>query len=140
VRNGRAPLARSLCAGSLNAVALHGCTTTDAGLPSGTQAALVGGLNPTLKAYLIQELTRVGVRAIDAASYPDLAGVNPDNIANRTLLGMGAQLELTTPLRSAMFGINTRADRKNTTTPLFWSFTSAVRTAIARMEAGQPNN
>jgi len=53
-----------------------------------------------------------------------------DNIVNRTLLGMGAQLELTTPLRSAMFGTNTRADRKNTTLGLFWNFVAATRAAI----------
>jgi hypothetical protein len=37
-----------------------------------------------------------------------------------------------------MFGTNTRADRKNTTLQVFWSFTNATRAAIADLEAGQP--
>lgn len=56
------------------------------------------------------------------------------------MLGMGAQLEMTTDLRAAMFasGKNTRAERATNTLPLFWSFTTAVRTAIQRLEATQP--
>ena len=50
---------------------------------------------------------------------------------------MGAHLELTSPLRSAMFEVDTRADRKNTTTEVFRTFTAACRAAIARLEAEQ---
>ncbi|MEU4289762.1 poly-gamma-glutamate hydrolase family protein [Kribbella sp. NPDC026596] len=131
-------VARALAAGSLNAVGLHGCTTSEAELPNGTQAVLVGGLNTTFKSHLLTRLTAARIRAIDADSVPDLNGDEPLNIANRTLLGVGAQLELTTPLRRAMFRINTRADRKNTTLRLFWSFTTAARAAIADLEATQP--
>jgi phage replication-related protein YjqB (UPF0714/DUF867 family) len=56
------------------------------------------------------------------------------------LLAAGAQLELTTPLRRAMFRINTTADRKNTTRRLFWTFTTATRAAIADLEAEQPSS
>ncbi|TDD52653.1 hypothetical protein E1263_29030 [Kribbella antibiotica] len=131
-------VARSLAAGSLNAIGLHGCKESQAGLPTGTQAALVGGRNNALKSRLITRLTAAGVRAIDAATVPDLNGDDPANIANRTLLGAGAQLELTAPLRQAMFGTYTRADRKNTTLPIFWSFVTATRAAIADLEATQP--
>jgi hypothetical protein len=34
---------------------------------------------------------------------------------------LGGHLELTTPLREAMFLVNTRAERKHTTTEVFWS-------------------
>lgn len=129
------PYARSLCAGARYAVALHGCTTAQAGLSDGTQAVLVGGLDGTLKGHLIEELRAVGIQAIDAAPYADLNGDHVDNIANRTLLGMGGQMELTTPLRTAMFGTNTRAERKNTTLPLFWTFVGAIRAALAQREA-----
>lgn len=128
-------VARALTAGSLNAVGLHGCTTLQAELPDGTQAVLVGGRNTAFKAHLLTRLSAAGLHVVDAASIPDLAGEEPANIANRTLLTVGAQLELTTPLRLAMFGTNTRAERKNTTLPLFWSFTSAVRAATADLEA-----
>lgn len=131
-------VARALAGGSLNAVGLHGCTTSQAGLPDGAQAVLVGGRSPTFKAHLLTRHTAADIHAIDAAAISDLSGSEPTNIANRTLLGAGAQLELTNPLRRAMFRINTRADRKNTTRRLFWIFTTAVREAIADLEADQP--
>ena len=131
-------VARALAAGSLNAVGLHGCTTSDAGLPDDTRAVLVGGRNPTFKAHLLTRLTAADIYAIDATEIRDLNGDEPTNIANRTLLAAGAQLELTNPLRRAMFRINTREDRKNTTRRLFWTFTTATRTAIADLEATQP--
>jgi phage replication-related protein YjqB (UPF0714/DUF867 family) len=133
------PVARALAGGSLSAVSLHGCTAAQAGLADGTEAVLVGGRNSTFKTKLLTRLNAAGVRAIDAASIPDLNGDEPTNIANRTLLGTGAQLELTTALRLAMFGTNTRADRKNTTRQKFWSFTTATRAAITDLEATQPS-
>ena len=36
-----------------------------------------------------------------------------------------------------MFEVDTRADRKNTTTEVFRTFTTACRAAIARLEAEQ---
>ncbi|WP_443050412.1 poly-gamma-glutamate hydrolase family protein [Streptomyces sp. NBC_00286] len=118
-------------------VSLHGCTTSRAGLPDGTQAVLVGGLNTTLKQYLMESLAAVGIQAEDASGSEGLGGVNPANIMNRTLLGQGAQLEITTPLRTVMFGTNTRAGRKNTTTQVFWDVVHAVRQAVGRIEAEQ---
>lgn len=131
-------VAQALAGGSLNAVGLHGCTTAQAKLPNGTPAVLVGGRNVAFKYHLLTRVTAAGIQAIDADSVPELNGDEPTNIANRTLLAAGAQLELTTPLRHAMFRINTRADRKNTTRRIFWSFTTATRSAIADLEATQP--
>lgn len=130
-------VSRSLAGGALNAIGLHGCKPEQAGLPADTQAALVGGRNTSFKSHLLNRLAAAGIRAIDAAPYPELNGDHQSNIANRTLLGAGVQLELTTPLRLAMFGINTRAERKNTTKPIFWSFTAATRQAIIDQEATQ---
>ncbi|MFE2916952.1 poly-gamma-glutamate hydrolase family protein [Kitasatospora indigofera] len=131
--------ARSLCAGSLNVLSLHGCTATQAGLESGAQAVLVGGLNATFRQYLMEEFATAGIRAVTASGEEEIAGISPDNICNRSLTGMGAQLEITTDLRTALFapGKNTRADRAANTLPLFWTFTTAVRTAIGRLEATQ---
>jgi phage replication-related protein YjqB (UPF0714/DUF867 family) len=50
---------------------------------------------------------------------------------------MGGHLEITGPLRSAMFGVNTLAERKNTTTQVFWDFVAASRNAVAELEAEQ---
>ncbi|MFJ2865461.1 poly-gamma-glutamate hydrolase family protein [Kitasatospora sp. NPDC087314] len=132
--------ARTMCGGSLNVVSLHGCTAAQAGLETGAQAVLVGGLNATFRQYLMEEFSAAGIRAVTASGEEEIAGVSPENICNRSLLGMGAQLEMTTDLRAAMFaaGKNTRAERATNTLPLFWSFTTAVRTAIRRLEATQP--
>ena len=126
-----------LCAGSMNTLSLHGCSPADAGLAAGTAAVLVGGLNSSFKQYLIEALTIAGFQTKDAASIPALAGVEPANIANRNLLGAGCQLEITKPLRDAMFSAsdNTVAGRGNNTNGVFWDFVRAPRTAIARAEA-----
>jgi phage replication-related protein YjqB (UPF0714/DUF867 family) len=130
-------VAVSLCAGALNALALHGCRTAEAGLPDGTEAVLVGGRNPTLKQRLLDEFAAAGLHAIDAVGNDALNGDEPTNIVNRTLLGMGGHLEITAPLRLAMFGVNTRPQRKNTTTEVFRAFAAACRNALARVEAEQ---
>jgi phage replication-related protein YjqB (UPF0714/DUF867 family) len=132
-------IARSLCAGSLNVVSLHGCQPEQAGLEPGAAAVLVGGLNSTFRQYLMEEFTAAGIRAVTASGEEEIAGIDPDNICNRTLLGMGAQLEMTTALRTAMFaaGKNTVADRATNLLPSFWTFTAATRRAIDRLEAGQ---
>ena len=130
-------VALSLCAGALNALALHGCTTSQAGLPDGAEAVLVGGRNASLKLRLLEELASAGFSAIDAVDHDSINGDEPTNIANRTLLGMGGHLEITGPLRSAMFGVNTLAERKNTTTQVFWDFVAACRNAVAQLEAEQ---
>ncbi|WP_254802968.1 poly-gamma-glutamate hydrolase family protein [Kitasatospora sp. SUK 42] len=133
-------VARALCGGSSNVLSLHGCTPAQAGLEAGAQAVLVGGLNSTFRQYLMEEFAAAGIRAVTASGEEEIAGISPENICNRSLLGMGAQLEMTTDLRAAMFapGKNTRADRAANTLPLFWSFTTAVRTAVRRLEATQP--
>lgn len=131
-------VAVSLCGGALNVLALHGCTTSQAELPDGAQAVLVGGRNAALKQHLLDELAAAGLTAIDAVDHDALNGDDPTNITNRTLLGMGGHLEITAPLRLAMFGVNTRAQRRHTTTQVFWDFVAASRNALARVEAEQP--
>jgi phage replication-related protein YjqB (UPF0714/DUF867 family) len=130
-------VALSLCGGALNALALHGCTTEAAGQPDGKEIVLVGGRNQTLKHHLLEAFARENLLAIDALGVRALNGDDAGNIANRTLLGMGGQLELTTPLRLAMFEENTRPRRKHTTTAVFLAFVVACRAALARLEAEQ---
>ncbi|MFG2039449.1 poly-gamma-glutamate hydrolase family protein [Dactylosporangium sp. NPDC048998] len=124
------PVAVALAAGARRAVSLHGCTPAQAGLTDSTAAVMVGGLHTTLKNRMLTNLATAGIQAYDAASVPALGGDDPANIVNRTLTGSGVQLELTTPLRTAMFTTNTRAQRKNTTTTTFWQFVNAVRAAL----------
>ncbi|WP_327237148.1 poly-gamma-glutamate hydrolase family protein [Streptomyces sp. NBC_01317] len=130
-------VALSLAAGSLNVVSLHGCRPDQAGAPvSRPEAVVVGGRNATFKQYLHDELRAAGFQTIDGSAVPDLAGVDPENLCNRTLLGKGGQLELTTDLRRSMFGTFTRAGRAGSTNEIFDAFTAAVRTAVTRLEAG----
>jgi phage replication-related protein YjqB (UPF0714/DUF867 family) len=130
-------VAVSLCAGSLNALSLHGFKP-EPELPADAQVVLVGGRNLALKELLLGALGRAGLDARDAASLGELNGDDPQNIVNRTLLGMGGQLELTTPLRRAMFEVDSRSRRKHTTTELFWTFVAACRDALDRLEVSQP--
>jgi phage replication-related protein YjqB (UPF0714/DUF867 family) len=108
-----------------------------AGLDDDAQAVLVGGRNAVLKRALLQRFAAVGITAIDAIDHGAINGDEQTNIANRTLLGMGGHLEITGPLRQAMFEVNTREDRKNTTTQVFWDFVAACRNALAQIEADQ---
>jgi phage replication-related protein YjqB (UPF0714/DUF867 family) len=98
---------------------------------------LVGGRNPTLKQRLLDEFAAAGLHAIDAVGNDALNGDEPTNIVNRTLLGVAGHLEITAPLRLAMFGVNTRPQRKDTTTEVFRAFAAACRNALARVEAEQ---
>jgi phage replication-related protein YjqB (UPF0714/DUF867 family) len=129
--------ARSLCGGVLNVLSLHGFDAALADLPEDAQTVLVGGRNDTLKQHLLREFDAVDVDAIDALGHEKLNCNDPTNIANRTLLGMGGHLELTGPLRSAMFDDDSRPRRAHTTTKVFWAFVVACRNALARLEASQ---
>jgi phage replication-related protein YjqB (UPF0714/DUF867 family) len=130
-------VAVSLCAGSLNALSLHGFQPRPPDMSEDDQIVLVGGGNTTLRGYLLDGLLKAGFDARDAGQDGELDGSARCNIVNRTLLGMGAQLELSTPLRDAMFTEHSRSRRKHTTTQLFWTFVAACRDALDRLEAEQ---
>jgi phage replication-related protein YjqB (UPF0714/DUF867 family) len=94
-------VAESPCAGALNAVSLHGFDPENSQLPAGTRLVLVGDGDEDLRELLLQTLDDVGLPA-EAAGPPhgELDGNNKLNIVNRTKRGMGAQLELSEPLRA----------------------------------------
>jgi phage replication-related protein YjqB (UPF0714/DUF867 family) len=136
-------VAVSLCASSLNALSLHGFDPAPE-FPADEQIVLVGGANPALKDLLVAGLRDANIKRLAAGAGGELDGDDPCNIVNRTLpvgdppapLG-GAQLELSTPLRNAMFTKNSRPRRKHTTTQLFWTFVAVCRDALDRLEAEQ---
>jgi phage replication-related protein YjqB (UPF0714/DUF867 family) len=135
-------MAVSLCAGSLNALALHGFSPEPPDFSEDDQVVLVGGFatdttpNP-LRDSLLAGLRDAQFDARAPAAHGELDGNAGCNIVNRTMLGMGAQLELSTPLRDAMFTEHSRPRRKHTTTQLFWTFVAVCRDAIDRLEAEQ---
>jgi phage replication-related protein YjqB (UPF0714/DUF867 family) len=105
---------------------------------------LVGGANLPLKELLLAGLRDADIKALSAGTGGELDGDDPCNIVNRTLLVGdpprplgGAQLELSTPLRDAMFTENTRSRRRHTTTQVFWTFVAVCRDALDRLEAAQ---
>jgi phage replication-related protein YjqB (UPF0714/DUF867 family) len=131
-------VAVALCAGSLNAVALHGFRPKPPDFSEDDQVVLVGGGNTTLGGYLLEGLQHAHFDAREAGRHGELNGDAKCNIVNRTLLGMGgAQLELSTSLREAMFTEHTRPRRKHTTTQLFWTFVAVCRDALDRLQAEQ---
>jgi phage replication-related protein YjqB (UPF0714/DUF867 family) len=131
-------LAVSLCAGALNALALHGFHPKPPDFSEGDQIVLVGGGNTKLADILLQGFHDAHFDARDAGPHGELNGNDPCNIVNRTLLGMGgAQLELSTPLRDAMFSEHTLPRRKHTTTELFWTFVAVCRDALNQLTEEQ---
>ena len=135
-------MAVSLCAGSLNALALHGFSPEPPDFSEDDQVVLVGGAIPDstrnpLRDYLLDGLCDAQFDARAPVGHGELDGNAGCNIVNRTMLGMGAQLELSTPLRDAMFTEHSRPRRKHTTTQLFWTFVAVCRDAIDRLEAEQ---
>jgi phage replication-related protein YjqB (UPF0714/DUF867 family) len=126
-------IALSLCAGALHALALHGFKPD----PEDDQVVVVGGGNETLRLTLRDALNDAGFRAVDPDEDGELDGNATCNIVNRTRLGAGVQLELSTPLREAMFGEFSRSRRKHTTNQVFWTFVAVCRDVLDRLEAEQ---
>jgi phage replication-related protein YjqB (UPF0714/DUF867 family) len=126
------PIALSLVAGARRVVSLHGCTPGLLGLPDESGAVLVGGRDAALGGRLAQAYAEAGIRTL-TVSTARVALDGSLNIGNRNLSGAGVQVELTTPLRAAMFGTNTRAQRKNTTGALFWRFVDATRAELTHV-------
>ncbi|WP_267241352.1 poly-gamma-glutamate hydrolase family protein [Streptomyces sp. PR69] len=125
-------VAVSMAASSLNVLSLHGCSTASAGASG---VVVVGGRNERFKTLLKREFSAAGIGWRDGSEVPHLAGVSTANLCNRTMLGKGAQLEITSDLRAAMFRVNTRAGRAGSTKDEFDAFVGACRRAIATLEA-----
>ncbi|MGW8777916.1 poly-gamma-glutamate hydrolase family protein [Streptomyces sp. NPDC055796] len=147
------PAALAVCGNNLYAVSLHGFTPK-AGQPA--KQILIGGRDQRLMRNLASAFEKYGFTP--SAATPELAvtvtlsgvdaaldGDDPANIVNRTRTGAGAQLELSTALREAMFGaFGSAADRRRTAgvgegnQAHFWNgFLGAVREAVDRHELGR---
>ena len=125
----------SLCAAACNALALHGFEPKPPLTPD-ARLILLGGRDTALRELLRDGFRTARLDAVDAQQ-GELDGNDQRNIVNRTRKGDGAQLELSTPLREAMFTDLRRSRRKHTTTELFWTFVAVCRDAIDHLEAGQ---
>ncbi|GAA2776205.1 hypothetical protein GCM10010521_63670 [Streptomyces rameus] len=146
------PAALAVCANNLYAVSLHGFDDTT------VKKIIIGGRDERLKRNLLAAFTKYGltspatdadrdVTVVFAGATDPINGDDPANIANRTRTGAGAQLELSTALRQAMFGDFSGAAKRRTTAGVpstaapyadhFWNgFVGAVREAVKNHELG----
>jgi phage replication-related protein YjqB (UPF0714/DUF867 family) len=119
------PIALELVQNAQRCVSLHGCSDDQA-----KGKIQIGGLDHELRNLVLMELTAVGIPA-EITTDRQLAGDLPTNIANKTKIGGGAQLEMGTTYRAGLFGTNTRPQRKNTTNAEFDRLVGALRKAMA---------
>ncbi|KMO93501.1 poly-gamma-glutamate hydrolase family protein [Streptomyces roseus] len=155
------PAALAVCANNLYAVSLHGFNPKED--PKNTipeqKQILIGGRDRRLMNNLAWAFDQHGLKL--RADNPDLSvavtiaapnsrinGDDVQNFVNRTRTGAGAQLELSTELRRAMFGTFDGAENRRATAGTgngvttkneahFWNgFTNAVRDAIDVHELG----
>ncbi|MFB7374697.1 poly-gamma-glutamate hydrolase family protein [Streptomyces sp. NPDC056222] len=146
------PAALAVCGGNLFAVSLHGFAPET----GPAKQILIGGRDQRLmrnlaSAFAAHGITtgnsdpRLDVQVVVAGVNSPLNGDDPANIVNRTSSGAGAQLEISTELRKAMFGtFGSAVDRRATAgkgsadEAHFWNgFVDAVREAVDRHELGR---
>ncbi|WP_329114621.1 poly-gamma-glutamate hydrolase family protein [Streptomyces sp. NBC_01353] len=146
------PAALAVCGNNLYAVSLHGFAPET----GPAKQILIGGRDQRLmrnlaSAFATHGLTtgnsdpRLDVKVVVAGVDSPLNGDDPANIVNRTSSGAGAQLEISTELRKAMFGtFGSAVDRRATAgkgsadEAHFWNgFADAVREAVDRHELGR---
>ena len=119
------PTAVSLAKQAERIIAIHGC--------AGRRAVVyLGGLDVGLRNKVRQCLIEAGFKA-EEHSDPNLQGIYPNNICNRSKINRGVQLEIADALRERMFeDVNNRKGRQRTT-PTFDRFVFAVRQAISSL-------
>lgn len=139
------PAALAVCGNNLYAVSLHGFAPDDDAL---AKRILIGGRDQRLIRNLAWAFDKhgldsgLGVTVVVAGVDAELNGDDPTNIVNRTRTGAGAQLEISTELRRAMFGDFSGAAARRTTAGAgaaapFWNgFVGAVREAMDKHERG----
>lgn len=148
------PAALAACANNLYAVSLHGFSDT------ANKGVIIGGRDERLKRNLAAAFAANGLKKGYADTNlnvdievngddPGIDGNHPMNIVNRTRTGAGAQLEISTALRAAMFGnwaggVSGRMSSygqnsaDNAYAEHFWTaFVTAVRQAIDNHELGK---
>jgi phage replication-related protein YjqB (UPF0714/DUF867 family) len=114
------PRALQLAQDSDLVVTIHGCSEKDA-------LVLLGGLHTPVVCRIRDTLSSAGFR-VDTRS--GLQGLHPQNLCNIGRSGGGAQLELSSGLRRAMFLNLTRSGRK-LTTAIFNRFVAVLTATLS---------
>ena len=92
------PIALELVQNAQRCLSLHGCSDDDA-----NGKIKIGGLDHWLRNLVLKELIAVGIPA-ESTTNPILAGNLPTNIANKTKIVGGVQLEMGTTIGPACSG------------------------------------
>jgi phage replication-related protein YjqB (UPF0714/DUF867 family) len=104
-------------------ITIHGC--------GGRKPVVyLGGLDANLKNKIRQCLIEAGFKT-EVHSDPDLQGISPDNICNRSKNNCGVQLEISYGLRKLMFENVDKREGRTRANPYFDRFIFAVRNALS---------
>jgi phage replication-related protein YjqB (UPF0714/DUF867 family) len=116
------PLVLNMMAACEKVIGCHGKSGTD-------ETVYVGGLDKALRNAVWTKLTAAG---FDCEVSPSgIAGLEPDNITNRTKTGGGVQLEITTELRKSFFVDKDWTNRsRDNWTQRIYDFATAVYEAV----------
>ncbi|MGA4513817.1 phage replication-related protein YjqB (UPF0714/DUF867 family) [Staphylococcus caledonicus] len=118
-------IALNMISASDNAIAIHGCLGEES-------VVYIGGKDLHLKSAIIHELKEIGINVQEASK--KMAGLNDQNIVNKTAKNAGVQLELTSALRRSLFKNNqfnykSRRDQSNWD-DMMYKLADAVKEAI----------
>lgn len=119
------PIAQGIVTAARRCLSFHGYTGT-----TGVAETSIGGLDTATVARISDALTRAGFRVVTAAQ--EINGDDPTNIANRTTIGAGVQLEMSAALRASFFpnGDTSRAMRDTgQRTAAFYAYAEAIMSA-----------
>lgn len=122
------PIATELVQNVRRCISLHGCSDTEA-----NGKIQIGGRDLELRDIVLEELNIAKIPA-EITTNENLGGISLDNIANRTEILGGVQLEMGASYRSSLFGTNTQPQRKKTTKNEFWLLVGALRKAMSRVQ------
>ena len=113
------PLAVAMAGRAETVVCVHGCR-------DGSECVVLGGLDMGLKAVLS---TRLATSGFAVSSREGLEGRRTTNLCNRSLSGMGVQIELSRRLRLRMFeGLS--SEGRNHPSEVFGGFVRVIRGGI----------
>lgn len=115
------PQCVALAAACEKAIAIHGEASLE-------EVAFVGGRDRAALDQIRTSLRQLGF-CVKKHPNPDLQGLGTTNICNRTISGMGVQLELSKGLRQALLRPRSKNDRQSQT-HRFLDFVAAVRAAL----------
>ncbi|MCX4578108.1 poly-gamma-glutamate hydrolase family protein [Streptomyces sp. NBC_01571] len=125
------PIATGIVTAAKRCLSFHGYTGTD-----GVPETSIGGLDTLMVGRISAALTQAGFRVINAAQ--EINGSDPANIANKTTISAGVQLEMSRALRESFFpnGDTTRSMRDSgQRTKAFTAYVGALRAVFGQGKA-----